>query len=53
MTYPSRRQSLVLAGTLGALLAAVWPADAQQPAPAQPPAPVQQAAPLGIENRLG
>ena len=46
MTYPSRRQSLVLAGTLGALLAAVWPADAQQPAPAQQAAPLPPGSPL-------
>jgi len=46
MTYPSRRQSLVLAGTIGALLAAVWPAGAQQPAPAQQAAPLPPGSPL-------
>ena len=46
MTYPSRRQSLVLAGTIGALLGAVWPADAQQPAPAQQAAPLPPGSPL-------
>ena len=46
MTYPSRRQSLVLAGTLGAMLAAVWPATAQQPAPAQQAAPLPPGSPL-------
>ena len=43
MTYCSRRHGLVLAGTLGALVAS-WPAAAQQPAPGA--APGQQAAPL-------
>ena len=37
MTYPSLRQSLVLAGTIGAMLASVWPAGAQQPAAAPLP----------------
>jgi glucose/arabinose dehydrogenase len=46
MTYPSRRQSLVLAGTIGALLAAVWPANAQQPAAAQQAAPLPPGSPL-------
>jgi glucose/arabinose dehydrogenase len=46
MNYPSRRQSLVLAGTLGAMLAAVWPATAQQPAPAQQAAPLPPGSPL-------
>ena len=46
MNYPSRRQSLVLAGTIGALLAAVWPAGAQQPAPAQQAAPLPPGSPL-------
>jgi len=46
MNYPSRRQSLVLAGTIGAMLAAVWPADAQQPAPAQQAAPLPPGSPL-------
>ena len=46
MTYPSRRQSLVLAGTIGALLAAAWPAAAQQPAPAQQAAPLPPGSPL-------
>ena len=46
MTYPSRRQSLVLAGTIGALLAAVWPVGAQQPAPAQQAAPLPPGSPL-------
>ena len=46
MTYPSLRQSLVLAGTIGALLGAVWPADAQQPAPAQQAAPLPPGSPL-------
>jgi glucose/arabinose dehydrogenase len=46
MNYPSRRQSLVLAGTIGAMLAAVWPANAQQPAPAQQAAPLPPGSPL-------
>ena len=46
MTYPSRRQSLVLAGTIGALLGAAWPAAAQQPAPAQQAAPLPPGSPL-------
>jgi glucose/arabinose dehydrogenase len=46
MTYPSLRQSLVLAGTIGAMLAAVWPANAQQPAPAQQAAPLPPGSPL-------
>jgi glucose/arabinose dehydrogenase len=46
MTYPSRRQSLVLAGTIGALLAAAWPAAAQQPAPAPQAAPLPPGSPL-------
>ena len=46
MNYPSRRQSLVLAGTIGAMLAAVWPATAQQPAPAQQAAPLPPGSPL-------
>ena len=33
MTYSSRRRSLLLAGTLGMLLVAPWPATAQQPLP--------------------
>ena len=33
MTYSSRPQSLVLAGTVGVLLMTAWPAAAQQPAP--------------------
>ena len=37
MTYSSRRQGLVLAGTLGTLLLASWPAAAQQPAAPLPP----------------
>src|SRR6476660_2672824 len=40
MTYPSLRQSLVLAGTIGALLAAAWPAAAQQAAPLPPGSPL-------------
>jgi glucose/arabinose dehydrogenase len=46
MTYPSLRQGLVLAGTIGAMLAAVWPAGAQQPAPAQQAAPLPPGSPL-------
>ena len=46
MTYPSLRQSLVLAGTIGALLGAAWPAAAQQPAPAQQAAPLPPGSPL-------
>ena len=46
MTYPSRRQSLVLAGTIGALLAAAWPAAAQQPAPPPQAAPLPPGSPL-------
>src|SRR3954452_13428346 len=45
MTYPSRRQSLVLAGTIGAMLAAVWAADAQQPGPAPQAARLPPASP--------
>src|SRR5215475_14862130 len=37
MTYSSRRQGLVLAGTLGTLLLASWPVAAQQPAAPLPP----------------
>src|SRR5215831_13008743 len=37
MIYSSRRQGLVLAGTLGTLLLASWPAAAQQPAAPLPP----------------
>jgi len=37
MTCWSRRQGLVLAGTLGTLLLASWPAAAQQPAAPLPP----------------
>ena len=40
MTYSSRRQSLVLAGTVGMLLVAAWPAAAQQPAPLPPGSPL-------------
>ena len=40
MTYSSRRQSLVLAGTVGMLLVAAWPAGAQQPAPLPPGSPL-------------
>jgi glucose/arabinose dehydrogenase len=39
MTYALRRR-LVLAGTLGTLLAAPWPAAAQQPAPLPPGSPL-------------
>jgi len=46
MTYPSLRQSLVLAGTIGALLGAAWPTAAQQPAPAQQAAPLPPGSPL-------
>ena len=46
MTYQSRRQSLVLAGTIGALLGAAWPTAAQQPAPAQQAAPLPPGSPL-------
>ena len=46
MTYPSRRQSLLLAGTIGALLGAAWPTAAQQPAPAQQAAPLPPGSPL-------
>lgn len=40
MTYSSRPQSLVLAGTVGVLLMAAWPAAAQQPAPLPPGSPL-------------
>ncbi len=40
MTYSSRRRSVVLAGTLGTLLVAAWPAAAQQPAPLPPGSPL-------------
>ena len=46
MTYPSLRQSLVRAGTIGALLGAAWPTAAQQPAPAQQAAPLPPGSPL-------